>query len=224
MTTCDTSPERKAFEAWMRERFPSAPLYRRDMKGSLRFGQYCSSAVEDQWETWKARGAIASPSVSIADTAGAKADEMRDAAMRTVQAMGYEWHGGDRWKPCIAATPAPRMWIETGDFGSDEPPRLVVDAATPASSVADAAGASGEPKPLDGKPTERGIYAWIAEGSAALVHVHTRPTDNSQGGFLNGSILRNCTFYEGCAIDQWSGGKWFGPLNKAAIAKESGND
>jgi hypothetical protein len=61
MATYDTSPERQAFEAWMQERFPSAPLYRRDMKGSLRFGQYCSSAVEDQWETWKARGAIAAP-------------------------------------------------------------------------------------------------------------------------------------------------------------------
>ncbi len=66
MTTCDTSPERQAFEVWMQERFPSAPLYRRDAKGSLRFGQYCSSAVEDQWETWKARGAIAAPAASIA--------------------------------------------------------------------------------------------------------------------------------------------------------------
>jgi hypothetical protein len=67
------------------------------------------------------------------------------------------------------------------------------------------------------QPSERGIYAWIAEGSAALVHVHTRPTDHSPGNVLNGSLIRNCTFYDGCAIEQWSGGTWYGPLKYPAV-------
>jgi hypothetical protein len=81
-------------------------------------------------------------------------------------------------------------------------------------SVAD----SGAKLTVDGKPTERGIYAWIAGGSAALVHVHTRPTDHSPGNVLNGSLIHNCTFYDGCAIDQWSGGTWYGPLKHPAVA------
>ncbi|WP_175739971.1 hypothetical protein [Burkholderia ambifaria] len=67
------------------------------------------------------------------------------------------------------------------------------------------------------QPSERGIYAWIAEGSAALVRVHTRPTDHSPGNVLNGSLIRNCTFYDGCAIEQWSGGTWYGPLKHPAV-------
>ncbi|QGZ66321.1 Lar family restriction alleviation protein [Paraburkholderia acidisoli] len=69
---------------------------------------------------------------------------------------------------------------------------------------------------IDGKPTEKGIYAWIVEGSAALVHVHKRPTDHSPGNVLNGSLIHNCAFYDGCAIDQWTGGTWYGPLKHPA--------
>jgi hypothetical protein len=46
--------ERVAFEAWMAENRPDAELYRRDMKGSLRFGEYCRCAVQEQWEVWQA--------------------------------------------------------------------------------------------------------------------------------------------------------------------------
>jgi hypothetical protein len=95
----------------------------------------------------------------------------------------------------------------------------------PTELAATHAPAMAETVQVAGKPTERGIYAWIAEGSAALVHVHTRPTDHSPGGVLNGSILRNCTFYEGCAIDQWTGGKWYGPLtSKIDRAAASGGE
>lgn len=77
--------------------------------------------------------------------------------------------------------------------------------------------AAGAPRfAIDGKPTEKGIYAWIVDGSAALVHVHKRPTDHSPGNVLNGSLIRNCTFYDGCAIEQWSGGTWYGPLKHPA--------
>ncbi|WP_250477362.1 hypothetical protein [Caballeronia sp. INML1] len=119
MTTYDTSPERQAFEAWMQERFPSAPLYSRDAKGSLRFGQYCSYAVEDQWETWKARGAIA-PSANIADTAVAK------PVARVVYGVDVD---DDAYARAEWLTNA----LENGI--------LLYLAATPASSVADAAGA-----------------------------------------------------------------------------------
>ncbi|MGZ7173846.1 hypothetical protein ACXKTX_09455 [Burkholderia gladioli] len=61
-------------------------------------------------------------------------------------------------------------------------------------------------------PTERGIYAWVAEGSSALVLVHTRPTAHSPGGVMNASLLRSCEFYNGCPVDQWSGGTWYGPF------------
>ena len=70
---------------------------------------------------------------------------------------------------------------------------------------------------VSSRPTERGIYAWIAEGSSALVHVHTRPTDHSPGNVLNGSLIRNCPFYDGCAIEQWSGGTWYGSLKHPAV-------
>lgn len=65
-------------------------------------------------------------------------------------------------------------------------------------------------------PTERGIYAWIAEGSASLVLVHTRPSDHSPGGVMKATNVRNCTFYEGCPVEQWHGGAWYGPLTKDA--------
>ncbi|WP_186183132.1 hypothetical protein [Burkholderia gladioli] len=67
-----------------------------------------------------------------------------------------------------------------------------------------------------GVPAERGIYAWVAEGCSALVHVHTRPTVHSPGGVMNGSLLRSSEFYDGCPIDQWSGGTWYGPLKHPA--------
>jgi hypothetical protein len=128
MTTYDTSPERQGFEAWMQERFPSAPLYRRDAKGSLRFGQYCSSAVEDQWETWKARGAII-PSASIADIAGAKPDLHG-------QIMNNRCYVPDGYGINM------RVAYQQGRRDARHASADLVNAATPASSVADAAGAS----------------------------------------------------------------------------------
>lgn len=62
-------------------------------------------------------------------------------------------------------------------------------------------------------PTERGIYAWINQGSGALVQIHTRPTVHSKGGVLNGSVISNSKFYDGCEIAQWTGGTWYGPLD-----------
>ncbi|GJH15013.1 hypothetical protein CBA19CS22_00745 [Caballeronia novacaledonica] len=86
-------------------------------------------------------------SASIADTAGAKPDRWADKTIACYECRltyGESHMLSDIFsgRVAVAAPPAPRMRIETGDFGSDEPPRLVVDAAHPAPSVADAAGAS----------------------------------------------------------------------------------
>lgn len=73
-------------------------------------------------------------------------------------------------------------------------------------------------------PTERGIYAWVAEGSSALVLVHTRPTDHSPGGVMNASLLRSCDFYNGCPVDQWSGGTWYGPFKHVDVQGGKGGE
>ena len=72
-------------------------------------------------------------------------------------------------------------------------------------------------------PTERGVYAWVAEGSAALVLVHTRPSVHSPGGVLKASVINSSKFYDGCPVDQWTGGTWFGPLRKDAAQSASGD-
>lgn len=72
----------------------------------------------------------------------------------------------------------------------------------------------------DAMPVEKGVYAWASEYSAALVMVNKRPSLCSPGGVLNGHVMESTRFYDGCAVDQWTGGKWFGPL-RAAIANGS---
>ncbi|WP_429482664.1 hypothetical protein [Paraburkholderia youngii] len=63
-------------------------------------------------------------------------------------------------------------------------------------------------------PRQRGLYAWVSSGSpVALVNVHTRPTDHAKGAnALNGEIVKSSTFYDGYPVEQWTGGRWFGPL------------
>ena len=63
-------------------------------------------------------------------------------------------------------------------------------------------------------PTERGVYAWVAEGFAALVLVHARPSVHSPGGVLKASVINSSKFYDGCPVDQWTCGTWFAPLRK----------
>jgi hypothetical protein len=46
--------EREQFEAWVKSKDSTAPLHRRDMKGSERIGQYCVHWIQDQWESWQA--------------------------------------------------------------------------------------------------------------------------------------------------------------------------
>jgi hypothetical protein len=46
--------DREKFEQWIVENRPDAELYRRDVKGSTRFGEYCKRAVQEQWEVWQA--------------------------------------------------------------------------------------------------------------------------------------------------------------------------
>jgi hypothetical protein len=59
MTEKNDKQERVTFEAWLKREHPTAPLYRRDMVGSTRIGQYCASFVEEQWTAWQARAALA---------------------------------------------------------------------------------------------------------------------------------------------------------------------
>jgi hypothetical protein len=49
--------EREAFEALMRTRGEDY-LYRRDVPGCDRHGDYCLQSVQDQWEVWQARAAL----------------------------------------------------------------------------------------------------------------------------------------------------------------------
>jgi hypothetical protein len=56
--------EREAFEAWVRSKDAAAPMYRRDVKGSERIGQYCMHWIQDQWESWQARAALTPPKPS----------------------------------------------------------------------------------------------------------------------------------------------------------------
>ena len=70
----------------------------------------------------------------------------------------------------------------------------------------------------ESKPKKPGVYGW--RGSPAsydMVHVHTRPTEHSPGGQLNGSCLSGKGFYHGCAITSW-GGEWIGPLDTLTLA------
>lgn len=46
--------EREKFEAWVRSEDPTAPLHRRDMEGSERFGEYCAHWIDEQWTAWQA--------------------------------------------------------------------------------------------------------------------------------------------------------------------------
>ena len=51
----------------------------------------------------------------------------------------------------------------------------------------------------------------------ALVNVHSRPTDHAKGGNgLNGEVVKSNTFNDGYPVDQWTGGRWFGPLRNDA--------
>jgi hypothetical protein len=50
------SAEREAFEELMRSRGEDH-LYRRDVPGCEKFGEYCRQNVQDQWEIWQARAA-----------------------------------------------------------------------------------------------------------------------------------------------------------------------
>jgi hypothetical protein len=85
-----------------REAFEAAQRPRTDLNKS-RDGRYKNPVVQSCWEAWQARASL-DASAGQAD----EADEMRGAAMRTVQAMGLVYtKGADRWKPQVAApTPA----------------------------------------------------------------------------------------------------------------------
>jgi hypothetical protein len=54
MTNDSKDQGREAFEAWMAENRPDAELYRRDVEGSTRYGEYCKRAVQDDWILWQA--------------------------------------------------------------------------------------------------------------------------------------------------------------------------
>jgi len=53
--------ERAAFEVYMRARHPHVELYRRDVRSSSRFGQYCREFAQEMWELWQDRAAASQP-------------------------------------------------------------------------------------------------------------------------------------------------------------------
>ncbi len=60
--------ERAAFEVYMRARHPHVELYRRDVRSSSRFGQYCREFAQEMWELWQARAAASQPAAACART------------------------------------------------------------------------------------------------------------------------------------------------------------
>jgi len=55
--------EREAFEAWYRKEIHDATMFRRDVKGSTRYGEYCQWFHEESWKAWQARAALAAEKV-----------------------------------------------------------------------------------------------------------------------------------------------------------------
>lgn len=64
--------ERETFEAWVRSEDPTAPLHRRDMEGSERFGEYCAHWIDEQWTAWQASRRAAIKEAHSACLAGVK--------------------------------------------------------------------------------------------------------------------------------------------------------
>jgi hypothetical protein len=70
---------REAFEEWMAENRPDAELYRRDVKGSTRYGEYCKRAVQDDWILWQAALATSASALARDEASVALSDEQIDA-------------------------------------------------------------------------------------------------------------------------------------------------
>jgi hypothetical protein len=84
--------EREAFEAWYRKEIHDSTMYRRDAKGSDRFGEYCQWFHEESWKAWQARAALS----SRAD-GGKDSSDARDAALKeAIKAIQDEitWRNG----------------------------------------------------------------------------------------------------------------------------------
>jgi hypothetical protein len=56
--------EREAFEAWYRKEIHDATMFRRDVKGSTRYGEYCQWFHEESWKAWQARAALPAEKVA----------------------------------------------------------------------------------------------------------------------------------------------------------------
>lgn len=74
----DLEAERKDFEAHLVDRFPSDTsfLYRRDMPGSVHFGEYVNEKVQRYWLGWKDRAAI-SPSAQPQPPSDVEIDDIK---------------------------------------------------------------------------------------------------------------------------------------------------
>jgi hypothetical protein len=72
--------ERGAFEAWYRKEIHDAIMYRRDVKGSDRYGEYCQWFHEESWKAWQARAALqAAPAAETVTLTQQEFDAMRVA-------------------------------------------------------------------------------------------------------------------------------------------------
>jgi hypothetical protein len=69
--------QRERFEAAFREKYGEQPLYRRDMKGSTRFGEYCNHVIQSQWEIWQAaEAALLERAITAIQSDSDAADEL----------------------------------------------------------------------------------------------------------------------------------------------------
>ncbi|MBB5508099.1 hypothetical protein [Paraburkholderia atlantica] len=70
--------ERGAFEAWYRKEILDATMYRRDFKGSDRYGEYCQWFQEEAWKAWQARAAY--PQASQPNAEAIRRAALKEAA------------------------------------------------------------------------------------------------------------------------------------------------
>ncbi|WP_175712158.1 hypothetical protein [Burkholderia ambifaria] len=111
-----TADERAAFEVYMRARHPHVELYRRDVRSSSRFGQYCREFAQEMWELWQARAAASQPAAA----AGQEAQPFGWAQPRGGNYFTRNKSSADRVGGLIPVYTAPPAQVATRQGLTDE--------------------------------------------------------------------------------------------------------
>ena len=89
------TPERAAFEVWCCKRWGGdhQQLYRRDIPGSERFGEYANTHVEFAWQAWKA---ARPPRDSVGAIMNVAAELAQRKPLRALEPLTEATHIGHR--------------------------------------------------------------------------------------------------------------------------------